>query len=115
MTRLNRDAGEFLCVPCACSHAHMCVRLCVRVCAHVYGRMLLVFQGLLFVTVTPPNEEVERVSVFYYSPITDPVSDASFSAHQLQALLFNAGPQSQPEWPQSCSFGRSVPLPARRL
>lgn len=87
MTRLNRDVGEFLCVPCACSHAHMCVCLCVRVCAYVYGRMLLVFQGLLFVTVTPPNEEVERVSVFYYSPITDPVSDASFSAHQLQALV----------------------------
>lgn len=89
-----------------------CPCVCVCVHAHVYGRMLLVFQGLLFVTVTPPNEEVERVSVFYYSAITDPVSDASFSAHQLQALLFNAGPQSQPEWPQSCSFGRTVPLPA---
>lgn len=102
-------------IPLRAVRLFSCPHVCVPVCVHVYGRMLLVFQGLLFVTVTPPNEEVERVSVFYYSPITDPVSDASFSAHQLQALLFNAGPQSQPEWPQSCSFGRTVPLPARRL
>lgn len=34
--------------------------------------MLLAFLGLHFVTVIPPNEEVEGVSVFYYSQLQTP-------------------------------------------
>ena len=40
----------------------MCVRVCVCVCVYTYvrqDRMLLVLLGLLFVTIIPPNEEVE--------------------------------------------------------
>ena len=41
------------CVVCVCFYAH------VSVCVQMYGRMLPVLLGLLFVTVIPPNEEVE--------------------------------------------------------
>lgn len=62
VTHLNRDAWDFLL--CICVHAQSCT--------HVDGRMLLAFLGLHFVTVMPPNEEVEGVSVFYYSQLQTP-------------------------------------------
>lgn len=42
-------------------------------------------------------------------PITDPISDAWFSAHQSQALHFNTSPQSKPEQLQShCHLGAQL-------
>lgn len=62
MTYLNGDGvmSRFF------SYPHLCV------CAHMHGRMLLLLLGLLFVTVIPPNEEVEWVSLLYCSHLQTP-------------------------------------------
>lgn len=100
----NRDAWEFF---CGCVSVLMPTFVCVCVCvfAHMYGAMPLVLLGLLFVTVIPPNEEVEWVSVLYCSHLQTPYQmPRSLHTSHKHFILIPAH-QAKPGQPRSsCHF-----------
>lgn len=84
MTHLNRDAREFFCVACICFHAHACVCVCVWQDAAGLARPALCHRN------SPKWGGAMSLRPLLL-PLTDPISDASFSTHQPQALHFNTG------------------------
>ena len=99
----------------------MCVYFNARVCvcvffAHMYGAMPLLLLGLLFVTVIPPNEEVEWVSVLYCSHLQTPYQmPRSLHTSHKHFILIPAH-RAKPGQPRSsCHFFVHSPLSVHSL
>lgn len=89
----HRDTWEVFRVLCICFHANICV--CLYACVHTcLVSMLLVFLGLLFVTIISPNKEVEWVSVLYYFQLQTPyeMPRALHTSHRHKANLSSLSP-----------------------